>query len=88
MAAAENVLAVYSDRGRRKFTSFVQPKSGKMTLESRMRSKVSCPVWRGGVRKSAIANGNSLALYSTSRTVLREAAGGSSRGLLTRLMGN
>lgn len=27
--------------------------SGNMTLESRVRSKNSCPVWRGGVRKSA-----------------------------------
>lgn len=45
--------------------------SEEITLESRMRSKDSCPVWREGVRKSAAASGNSLAPYSTARTVLR-----------------
>ena len=39
-----------------------------------MRSKDSCPVRRGAVGK--VPQGNSLAAYSTSRTVLRGGGGG------------
>src|SRR3954467_143747 len=52
MASAETVMAVYSDREDK-------------VLESRMRSKDSCPVWREGAGK--VPDGNSPTPYSTSR---------------------
>src|SRR3954453_7523816 len=55
MASAETVMAVYSDR---------EDKG----LESRMRSKDSCPVWGEGAGK--VPDGNSPTPYSTSRPVL------------------
>ena len=55
MASAETVMAVYSDREDK-------------VLESRMRSKDSCPVWGEGAGK--VPDGNSSTPYSTSRTVL------------------
>src|SRR3954464_15279702 len=55
MASAETGMAVYSDR----------EDNG---LESRMRSKDSCPVWGEGAGK--VPDGNSPTPYSTSRTVL------------------
>src|SRR4051794_35722365 len=55
MASAGTVTAVYSDR---------EDKG----LESRMRSKDSCPVWGEGAGK--VPDGNSPTPYSTSRTVL------------------
>src|SRR3954466_3113818 len=58
MASAETVMAVYSDR---------EDKG----LESRMRSKDSCPVWREGAGK--VPDGNSPTPYSTARPVLRGA---------------
>src|SRR3954454_5075029 len=62
MASAETVMAVYSDREDK-------------VLESRMRSKDSCPVWREGAGK--VPDGNSPTLYSTSRSVLRGRRGAS-----------
>ena len=56
MASAETVMAVYSDREDK-------------ALESRMRSKDSCPVWGEGAGK--VPDGNSPTPYSTARTVLR-----------------
>src|SRR4051795_9861017 len=50
MASAETVMAVYSDREDK-------------VLESRMRSKDSCPVWREGAGK--VPDGNSPTPYST-----------------------
>src|SRR3954447_13758668 len=58
MASAETVMAVYSDR---------EDKG----LESRMRSKDSCPVWGEGAGK--VPDGNSPTPYSTARPVLRRA---------------
>src|SRR3954464_5185793 len=55
MASAETVMAVYSDQEDK-------------VLESRMRSKDSCPVWREGAGK--VPDGNSPTPYSTSRPVL------------------
>ena len=55
MASAETVMAVYSDREDK-------------VLESRMRSKDSCPVWGEGAGK--VPDGNSPTPYSTSRPVL------------------
>ena len=55
MASAETVMAVYSDQEDK-------------VLESRMRSKDSCPVWGEGTGK--VPRGNSPMPYSTSRTVL------------------
>ena len=55
MATAETVMAVYSER------------EGK-ALESRMRPKDSCPVWREGAGK--VPHGNSPTPYSTARPVL------------------
>src|SRR3954470_7384518 len=55
MASAGTVMAVYSDREDK-------------ALESRMRSKDSCPVWGEGAGK--VPDGNSPTPYSTSRTVL------------------
>jgi hypothetical protein len=52
MASAETVMAVYSDR---------EDKG----LESRMRSKDSCPVWGEGAGK--VPDGNSPTPYSTAR---------------------
>jgi hypothetical protein len=69
MATAENVLAVYSDRGKREKSLWLAAE--EQTPESRMRSKDSCPVWREVDRKSTISDGNSPASYSTARTVLR-----------------
>src|SRR3954462_648309 len=60
MASAGTVTAVYSDR---------EDKG----LESRMRSKDSCPVWREGAGN--VPHGNSPTLYSTSRPVLRARRG-------------
>ena len=54
MASAETVMAVYSDR---------EDKG----LESRMRSKDSCPVWGEGAGK--VPDGNSPMLYSAARPV-------------------
>ena len=54
MASAETVMAVYSDREDK-------------VLESRMRSKDSCPVWREGAGK--VPDGNSSTPYSTARPV-------------------
>src|SRR3954452_11775773 len=62
MASAETVMAVYSDR---------EDKG----LESRMRSKDSCPVWREGAGK--VPDVNSPTPYSTSRPVLRGRRGAS-----------
>src|SRR3954454_573946 len=62
MASAETVMAVYSDR---------EDKG----LESRMRSKDSCPVWGEGAGK--VPDGNSPTPYSTSRPVLRGRRGAS-----------
>src|SRR3954471_18964975 len=50
MASAETVMAVYSDREDK-------------VLESRMRSKDSCPVWGEGAGK--VPDGNSPTPYST-----------------------
>src|SRR3954469_10056580 len=58
MASAETVMAVYSDQEDK-------------VLESRMRSKDSCPVWGEGAGK--VPDGNSPTPYSTARTVLRGA---------------
>src|SRR5215203_2941758 len=55
MASAETVMAVSSDREDK-------------VLESRMRSKDSCPVWGEGAGK--VPDGNSPTPYSTSRPVL------------------
>src|SRR3954451_20706349 len=55
MASAETVMAVYSDREDK-------------VLESRMRSKDSCPVWGEGAGK--VPDGNSPTPYSTARPVL------------------
>ena len=55
MATAETVLAVYSEEDG--------------ALESRMRPKDSCPVWREGTGK--VPDGNSPTPHSTSRPVLR-----------------
>src|SRR4051812_46642363 len=55
MASAGTVMAVYSDRE-------------DTVLESRMRSKDSCPVWGEGAGK--VPDGNSPTPYSTSRPVL------------------
>ena len=52
MASAETVMAVYSDREDK-------------VLESRMRSKDSCPVWGEGAGK--VPDGNSPTPYSTAR---------------------
>src|SRR5215207_765817 len=60
MASAETVMAVYSDRE-------------DQVLESRMRSKDSCPVWGEGAGK--VPDGNSPTPYSTACTVRREALG-------------
>jgi hypothetical protein len=49
MASAETVMAVYSDREDK-------------VLESRMRSKDSCPVWGEGAGK--VPDGNSPTPYS------------------------
>src|SRR3954470_14222413 len=54
MASAETGMAVYSDR---------EDKG----LESRMRSKDSCPVWGEGAGK--VPDGNSPTPYSTARPV-------------------
>src|SRR3954453_22199946 len=54
MASAETVMAVYSDREDK-------------VLESQMRSKDSCPVWREGAGK--VPDGNSPTPYSTARPV-------------------
>ena len=62
MASAETVMAVYSDREDK-------------VLESRMRSKDSCPVWGEGAGK--VPDGNSPTPYSTSRPVLRGRRGAS-----------
>ncbi len=55
MATAETVMAITSCEDR--------------ALESRMRSKDSCPVWGGGAGK--VPQGNSPTPYSTSSPVLR-----------------
>src|SRR3954471_15840222 len=55
MASAETVMAVYSDR---------EDKG----LESRMRSKDSCPVWGEGAGK--VPDGNSPTPYSTAYRVI------------------
>src|SRR3954463_5706967 len=60
MASAETVMAVYSDR---------EDKG----LESRMRSKDSCPVWGEGAGK--VPDGNSPTPYSTSRRFCWEGGG-------------
>jgi len=52
MASAETVMAVYSDQEDK-------------VLESRMRSKDSCPVWGEGAGK--VPDGNSPTPYSTAR---------------------
>src|SRR3954451_14650815 len=57
MASAETVMAVYSEEDK--------------VLESRMRSKDSCPVWGEGAGK--VPDGNSPTPYSTARPVLRGA---------------
>src|SRR5215217_2850305 len=62
MASAGTVMAVYSDREDK-------------VLESRMRSKDSCPVWGEGAGK--VPDGNSPTPYSTSRPVLRGRRGAS-----------
>src|SRR3954453_1409980 len=60
MASAETVMAVYSDQEDK-------------VLESRMRSKDSCPVWGEGAGK--VPDGNSPTPYSTACMVRREALG-------------
>ena len=52
---------------------------GFESLESRMRSKDSCPVWGGAVGK--VPQGNSLAAYSTSCPVLRGLVSGNTHRL-------
>src|SRR3954454_7879689 len=69
MASAETVMAVCSDR---------EDKG----LESRMRSKDSCPVWREGAGK--VPDGNSPTLYSTARPVLGGRRGASPLRYSTR----
>src|SRR4051794_30032310 len=71
MASAETVMAVYSDREDK-------------VLESRMRSKDSCPVWREGAGK--VPDGNSPTPYSTSRPVLGGRRGASPPPLLDSLL--
>ena len=67
MASAETAMAVYSDREDK-------------VLESRMRSKDSCPVWGEGAGK--VPDGNSPTPYSTSRPVLGGRRGADSPPLL------
>src|SRR3954462_9838694 len=62
MASAETVMAVYSDREDK-------------VLESRMRSKDSCPVWGAGA--GTAPDGTSPTPSSTSRPVLRGRRGAS-----------
>src|SRR3954454_11014453 len=69
MASAETVMAVYSDR---------EDKG----LESRMRSKDSCPVWGEGAGK--VPDGNSPTPYSTARPDL--CGGRSAMSVLTAIL--